>query len=412
MALIAMVLILFVAAAHSAAVPDEKGCPDNPPKETCSARQDVVLVVDNSYSVAGRHNDISEWMRQFVGLYDLTKDDPRSPQIGVVTFNGCVGCSSSQSVEVIYPVSNDEAALLDAINTRKDPDPEMPMTCISCAISVAVQMLSAFGQAENMPLVMLLTDGEQTVLGGDEAAVYAAEQAKAQGVNVVSLSLGRADQDTMDRIASLPTETYSRNADTVEQLLDEAPLPLSPSATSATANARFPAPPLAGDRSRQYLLHPSRARMPPPERLPGAGARALRVPAHARARRHRARTSPIWQLSRANTCFFFTAPALITTRTCIVTCARISLHAPPMHTQVRLSIHGSGFLLREEVEGGAPQALSCRITGVGNPPLTPVVVGAAQYPEGDDSTLTYAPALPQSPCRHCLGNQPPSAHLG
>ena len=81
-----------------------------------------------------------------------------------------------------------------------------------------------------------------------------------------------------------------------------------------------------------------------------------------------------------------------------------------MHTQVRLSIHGSGFLLREEVEGGAPQALSCRITGVGNPPLTPVVVGAAQYPEGDDSTLTYAPALPQSPCRHCLGNQPPSAH--
>ena len=65
-----------------------------------------------------------------------------------------------------------------------------------------------------------------------------------------------------------------------------------------------------------------------------------------------------------------------------------------MHTQVRLSIHGSGFLLREEVEGGAPQALSCRITGVGNPPLTPVVVGAAQYPEGDDSTLTHAPTLP------------------
>ena len=87
-------------------------------------------------------------------------------------------------------------------------------------------------------------------------------------------------------------------------------------------------------------------------------------------------------------------------------------HQHPVLAQVRLSIHGSGFLLRGEVEGGAPQPLSCRITGVGNPPLTPVVVGAAQYPEGDDSTLTYAPALPQSPCRHCLGNQPPSAHLG
>ena len=266
------VLVLFVAATHSAAVPDERGCPDRTPTETCAATQDVVLVIDNSYSVAGRHNDISEWMRQFIGLYDLTKDDPRSPQIGVVTFNGCVGCSSSQSVEVIYPVSNDEAALLDAINTRQDPDPQMPMTCISCGINVAVQMLSAFGQADNMPLVLLLTDGEQTVLGGDEAAVYAAEQAKAQGVKLVSLSLGRALQDTMDRIASLPTETYSRKADTVEQLLDEVPLPGAPLSQRVgvppplrTLPPPSPAAPLSGDRPRQYLLHASRVRLLPPE---------------------------------------------------------------------------------------------------------------------------------------------------
>ena len=60
-----------------------------------------------------------------------------------------------------------------------------------------------------MPLVVLLTDGEQTVLGGDEAAIAAAEEVKAAGIDVVALSLGEANQYTLDRIASSPTETYS-----------------------------------------------------------------------------------------------------------------------------------------------------------------------------------------------------------
>ena len=87
------------------------------------------------------------------------------------------------------------------------------MTCISCALTKARSLIADFGRSGVMPLVVLLTDGEQTVRGGDEAAIAAAEDVKAAGIDVVALSLGEANQYTLDRIASSPTETYSHTAD-------------------------------------------------------------------------------------------------------------------------------------------------------------------------------------------------------
>ena len=61
---------------------------------------------------------------------------------------------------------------------------------LSCGLSLAQNLLSAFGRAEAMTLVLVLTDGEQTVWGGDNAAMAAAEDLKATGTSVVTLSLG------------------------------------------------------------------------------------------------------------------------------------------------------------------------------------------------------------------------------
>ena len=72
-----------------------------------------------------------------------------------------------------------------------------------------------------MPVVLLLTDGEQTVLGGDAAAVYEAERAKEDGVDIMALSLGAANQATMQQMASWPPETYAREAESPQALLDE-----------------------------------------------------------------------------------------------------------------------------------------------------------------------------------------------
>ena len=58
------------------------------------------------------------------------------------------------------------------------------------SLSLAQNLLSAFGRAEAMTLVLVLTDGEQTVWGGDNAAMAAAEDLKATGTSVVTLSLG------------------------------------------------------------------------------------------------------------------------------------------------------------------------------------------------------------------------------
>ena len=98
-----------------------------------------------------------------------------------------------------------------------------------------------------MPLVLVLTDGEQTVWGGDNAAMEAAQDLKATGVDLVTLSLGaprssapapcptspsaplrhagQANEYTMNSMASLPTAVYSRRAETAEALLEEASQP-------------------------------------------------------------------------------------------------------------------------------------------------------------------------------------------
>ena len=129
-------------------------------------------------------------MRGVVSSFALRTSSPLGPRIGLVTFSGCVSCSQQASAETLYVPSADAAALLHAIDNRPDPNPDMPLTCISCGLSLAQNLLSAFGRAEAMTLVLVLTDGEQTVWGGDNAAMAAAEDLKATGTSVVTLSLG------------------------------------------------------------------------------------------------------------------------------------------------------------------------------------------------------------------------------
>ena len=136
--------------------------------------------------------------------------------------------SAAESAQVLYPLSSDATALHAAINGRAPPSADMPMTCISCGIDTAAALLQFSGSAEAMPLLLVLTDGEQTVLGGDEEAVYAATAAKSGGASLVALSLGDSLQETMDRMASEPTAIYSRWAETVEVLLEQVLLLFTP----------------------------------------------------------------------------------------------------------------------------------------------------------------------------------------
>ena len=153
--------------------------------------------------------------------FELNTESYYTPRIGLITFNSCDGCTDAESAKVLHPITADLNALRTAIDNREPPDPTMPMTCISCAVRLAKNMLSMFSRVDAMPVVLLLTDGEQTVLGGDAAAVYEAERAKEEGVDIMALSLGAANQATMQQMASRPPETYAREAESPQQLLDE-----------------------------------------------------------------------------------------------------------------------------------------------------------------------------------------------
>ena len=197
-------------------------CAQRRATETCAATQDVVLVVDNSGSVSDRFGGITEFLSRFVDRFELDPSSVLSPRIGIVTFDSAFDSSKSDSARVLFPLTNKAAMLQYAISTRPEPHHSRVWTCISCGINKATELFSDFSKAEAMPLIVLLTDGEQSVHGGDEEAIHAADIIKGDGVDVVTLSLGQANAYTMDTMASLPPATYSRKAETVDELLDEA----------------------------------------------------------------------------------------------------------------------------------------------------------------------------------------------
>ena len=93
-------------------------CPSVPGSATCGATQDLILVIDNSYSVADRWEQITEFMNRIIDQFTLDPSDQLSAKIGIVTFSGCVGCSAGESAKVLYPLSSDATALHAAIDER------------------------------------------------------------------------------------------------------------------------------------------------------------------------------------------------------------------------------------------------------------------------------------------------------
>ena len=154
----ALVAVVAAAFAHAADVPGET-CSARPVAETCRATQDFILVVDNSYSVRQHASDITEFMLRFVDHFDFGLGSELSPRIGVVTFDGCAQCTQEQSARVLFPPSSNVAQLKHAIASRQPPQISMPMTCISCGLTDAMGLISAFSNAEAMPLILVLTDG-------------------------------------------------------------------------------------------------------------------------------------------------------------------------------------------------------------------------------------------------------------
>ena len=136
-------------------------CADRRATETCAATQDVVLVVDNSGSVSDLFDGINEFLSRFVDRYELDANSVLSPRIGIVTFDSAFDSSKSDSARVLFPLTNNAAKLQWAISTRPGPHHNRVWTCISCGIDKSTELFSWFPRDEAMPLIIVLTDGEQ-----------------------------------------------------------------------------------------------------------------------------------------------------------------------------------------------------------------------------------------------------------
>lgn len=103
-------------------------CPNVPGAATCGATQDLILAIDNSYSMADRWGQITEFMNRMVDQFSLDTSNALSAKVGIVTFSGCIGCSAAESAQVLYPLSSDATALHAAINGRSPPSADsMPL---------------------------------------------------------------------------------------------------------------------------------------------------------------------------------------------------------------------------------------------------------------------------------------------
>ena len=189
-----MMALLAVATILAVNVPGEQ-CASIPASGTCTAMLEYILVVDNSWSMRTHYSGISEFMHRVTGSFALNTQSRFSPRVGIVTLAGGFQDGKTQHARVLHPLSDNVASITAAIKGRPAPSREKGYTCISCGLDLAASILSLMkgfrksgGPAKQ--IVMVLTDGEQTVWGGNDAAMRAADALKKAGADIVAISLG------------------------------------------------------------------------------------------------------------------------------------------------------------------------------------------------------------------------------
>ena len=187
--------------------------PAGPDSSACAARQDYVIVVDNSDSIQDSWNDITNFMDTFIDQLNYASG---GPQLAMVSFSGPpIGQGQSwyydhvAATNVLIDFSTDAAMLHAAVRNRVN---HYGMTCISCGLDRAADLIRAsarYGVAE--PIVILLTDGEQTV-GGTSLRAIDAAIAMRSNLNVrlmgVSYMRGAGNEVAMAKMVSHPPSIY------------------------------------------------------------------------------------------------------------------------------------------------------------------------------------------------------------
>lgn len=157
-------------------------------------------------------------MRSLTAQFMLDPASPAgTPRVGIVTFNGppigrLEDFTEAEASRLLVGLTSNGAQINAAITSR-------PMstgtTCISCGLLRAQQHLQAARRPNALGVVIVLTDGAQTVGGDDFTAIEYANRVKADGHTVFTIGFGQAVRNVMEQMASVPASAYALDAYTL-----------------------------------------------------------------------------------------------------------------------------------------------------------------------------------------------------
>ncbi|MEO8084701.1 MAG: VWA domain-containing protein [Ardenticatenales bacterium] len=235
---------------------------------------DIVLLLDRSASM--RDNSLFapaiEAIRTFVQLTDFSVH-----QVAVLTFY-TPALSLESRVDVNQPLSNDQAAVLAAVNAIPIPPAYTTWTDLTSAIDGAqAELTGPRHRADATPVMVLVTDGEHNALTA-ETPVETADRARAAGTTIFAIGIGvqatariQLQQVAGDpeRYFDSPTaddlrEAYRRIAGSLSapgEIRDMQVSVLMPAAFSYVQDSAVPPPTTVGSASLLWRV----------DRLPGGG---------------------------------------------------------------------------------------------------------------------------------------------
>ena len=196
------------------ALADPQCSADTSQVANCDALLDFALVVDNSKSIttgpaadAGVPSKITTFLTSFMNKFS---DGLASGQVqfSLVAF--------ASYGDVLQPLTSDEATLDGKAASRGS---QGDTTNIVDALGRGRDAVFGAGsRAGSTKIILLLTDGQDTVQG-PAAAIAEAAAIKAQTVQVFGIGFGDANETMLREIASSPASEYSFLGDSVDSVI-------------------------------------------------------------------------------------------------------------------------------------------------------------------------------------------------
>ena len=189
--------------------PSPPPSPPSPPMlpPPCDAQVDIALVLDNSGSVGAQRPRVIDFARQVVAAFTMGS---ASAQIAYVEFEATVVTHSGLTPS------------LTTITTALDNAPAIGGgTYLSGGIDAGQAAVTGAGARTGVPkVIILMSDGVQTVGGDDNTAIGAATTAKTAGTTIIAVGFGDVSLVTLNSMASSPSSQYAKYKATASELVN------------------------------------------------------------------------------------------------------------------------------------------------------------------------------------------------